>query len=242
VSSPPITVCESGHGVDVGSFLGVAAERLSDRIILTSQMSAGWYRYTMKWALFADGRIDGWFGFSAVTHNCVNFDHTHHNYWRLDFDIDGAADDAILIGPPPDVPLPPGPLVVQGAEAARAHSPALTWMVKDMATGRGYRLLPGPTEVVDEFSVADVWLMRYNANEITDAGQSGPACAIKFNNFVNQQALEEEDVVMWVRGGAFHAAGDLDDCQITSFTLQPAGDWSPSPPGAPVAAPRPGTR
>jgi hypothetical protein len=50
---PPLTVCETGgSGGDVPSgssgFRGVAVERLSDRLILTSQLSAGWYRYMIK--------------------------------------------------------------------------------------------------------------------------------------------------------------------------------------------------
>jgi hypothetical protein len=227
VATPPSTVCEVLGGADVGGFRGVAAERLSDRLILTSQMRAGWYRYTMKWSLFADGRVEGWFGFSAVTHNCVNFDHTHHNYWRLDFDIDGPADDAIEVAPPAAVPLPPRPLVLLARETSKVNDGSATYVVRDQRTGRGFRLLHGPSAPVDTFSVADAWFLRYNANEITDAGQSGPACAIKFNNFLNQQPLEQQDVVVWVRGGQFHAAGDLDDCQVATFTLQPVGDWSP---------------
>jgi Cu2+-containing amine oxidase len=240
VTNPPVTVCETGEGRDIGAFRGVAAERLADRLTLTSQMKAGWYRYTMRWSFFADGRVEGWFGFSAVAHSCVGFAHTHHNYWRLDFDLDGPARDSVEMAPPAALPVPPGPLVVLGREAVRVNEAALTWVVRDQQSGRGYRLLPGTTEPADAFSVADVWFLSYNQNEVTDAGQSGPACAIKFTNYVNQQSVEEDDVVMWVRGGRFHDAGDLDDCHATSFMLQPVGDWSAS--AQATAAPRPGTR
>jgi Cu2+-containing amine oxidase len=219
----------------------VAAERLADRINLTSQMRAGWYRYTMRWSLFADGRVEGWFGFSAVSHSCVGFDHTHHNYWRLDLDIDGPADDTVEVAPPAGIPLPPRPLVVL-SESAKINDGSATYVVRDQRTGRGYRLVHGPSGAVDAFAVADAWFLRYAANEVTDSGQGGPACAIKFGNFISPSlSLEQQDVVMWVRGGQFHAAGDLDDCHTTSFMLEPLGDWSAAAPGA-AAAPRPGTR
>ena len=55
------TVCDSGgSGGDIPSstgFKGVAIERLSDRVILTSQTSAGWYRYEAKWTFFTDGYV-----------------------------------------------------------------------------------------------------------------------------------------------------------------------------------------
>ena len=57
------------------------------------------------------------------------------------------------------------------------------------------------------------------------AGQSGPACAIKFNNYVNGEGLAT-DLVFWYRTGAFHAAGDLDDCHTVGPMLAPFGDWS----------------
>ena len=43
--APPET-CE-----DAVCFAGVAAEKLADRLIMTTQTSAGWYRYTMRWTL-----------------------------------------------------------------------------------------------------------------------------------------------------------------------------------------------
>jgi hypothetical protein len=49
VSQPPRTVCDAGvttQDIPIGQtgFRGVAAEMLSDRMILTTQLTAGWYR------------------------------------------------------------------------------------------------------------------------------------------------------------------------------------------------------
>ena len=240
---PPITVCEEPGGVDVCGdppldctrtcFTGVSAEKQADRLIMTSQCRAGWYRYTMKWTFFDDGRIQPFFGFSAVTDNCVNYAHTHHAYWRLDFDIDGPASDLVTEGPNPQ-PGPPGrgrrpPLVVLRSEAMRVNrDPQLTWSFIDAATKRGYRIVPGAEAELraDTFSIGDLWLLNYRDTEIDDTGQSGPACVVKIGNYLNGESLSD-DVVAWYRTGAHHEAAHLDECHSVGPMLVPIGDWSP---------------
>ena len=95
-TSPPLAVCDTGGPDDSGSFYGVAAEKLADRLVLTSQMSAGWYRYLQKWTFHQDGRIEPFFGFTSVDASCIETTHRHHNYWRLDFNIDGAGGDYVV--------------------------------------------------------------------------------------------------------------------------------------------------
>jgi hypothetical protein len=239
---PPVTVCEHPTGEDVCKvppedcervcFTGVSAEKLADRLILTSQTSAGWYRYTMKWTFFLDGRLQPFFGFAAVTDNCVNFPHHHNAYWRLDFDIDGPTDDVVTEGLESAPPARGGrkpPIVLLRTEAMRLHSqPGLTWSVADEQTRRGYRLVPGAETdyPADEFAVGDVWLLNYSAKELDDVGQSGPACAIKIGNYLGGEPLSR-DVVVWYRTGAPHAAAELDDCHAVGPMLRPFGDWSP---------------
>ncbi len=218
-------------------FQGVAASRLPDRLVMTTQTSAGWYRYTMRWTFHLDGRIEPFFGYTAVNNPCPTYTHIHHAYWRFDFDVDGPSGDLVTEGPDPS---PPGgrpgpryPSVNLPTEAMRRiNKPALTWSVADTTTRRGYRLVPGhETELpADTFAVGDVWVLRYKANEIDDAGQSGPACAIKFNNYLNPPEGLAADLVFWYRTGAYHAGGDLDDCHQVGPMLVPFGDWAPTPP------------
>ncbi len=230
---PPVTVCDvGGEGGDVGAFTGVAAEKLADELILTSQTQAGWYRYTMKWKFHLDGRIEPYFGFAAVADACVAFTHIHHAYWRLDFDIDGPTGDVVTEGPDPHQRPPRYPTVVLPTEALRKGKPGVVWSVADSTTKRGYRIVPGTeTELpADTFSVGDVWVLAYKANEIDDAGQSGPACAIKFNNYLNPPEGVGSDVVLWYRTGAVHEGGELAECHEVGPVLVPFGDWSPSAP------------
>jgi hypothetical protein len=217
-STPPVTVCEH-PGADIGSFAGVAIENRGDsELVLTAQMQAGWYRYIMRWFFYPDGRMKGWFGFAAVPAGCIQYAHTHHNYWRLDFDIDGAANDRIDV-----VPVAGGPSSPVATEAKSMRGPAY-WVVSDQSTGRGFVLTPGDSVAADGFAVSDLWFLRYKATEMDDSSQSH-SCAIRIDPFLNGESLTGQDVVVWLRGGQFHEAGDLDDCHTVDFTLTPKGVW-----------------
>ncbi len=238
---PPETVCDTGgSGGDVppGSsssvpgFRGVAAEKLSDELILTSQFEAGWYRYLMKWHLFLDGRIRPEFGFGAIQAQCIAYNHTHHVYWRLDFDIDGAGNDHF------GQELPAGrfggralQMTLEVEKMAKLTDPrpldGVPLVVQDAVTGRGYRIVAEKaafSQRADSFAVGDVWVTKYNASQISDTGGT---CATTLNNYVNGESVYNQDLVVWVRGGAFHAGSDLDDCHRVEIELEPVGDWSP---------------
>ncbi len=225
---PPRTVCDTGGGGgDVGSFTGVAAEKLADRLVLTSQFQSGWYRYTMKWTFYADGRLEPRFGFAAVSAGCVAYTHTHHVYWRFDFDIDGAGGDGVK-ETRAQLGSRARPL---SREQLRRLAPGIGWTVEDVATHRGHRLVPGAeaAAVADAFAVGDLWVLRYKDEEIDDVGVEGPDCSIRINAFINRRPPEQiygGDLVVWYRGGARHNGGDLDDCAFVGPTLEPFGDWS----------------
>ena len=231
-TQPPRTVCDIGgsHG-DIGSFRGVAAEKRSDELILTSQFQAGWYRYLMKWEFSLDGRIKPEFGFGAVAASCISYNHTHHVYWRLDFDIDGAANDYAGdegVAPAADSEALPAVTPIQTEQSRRLRRLSTALIVQDSLTHRGYRILAKEAALeqpADPFAVGDVWVTRYNANQISDDGSAG--CATSLNNYVNAENVYNDDLVVWARGGAFHRGSDLDDCHRTEIELEPVGDWSP---------------
>jgi hypothetical protein len=232
-TTPPLTVCDTGgSGGDIGTFTGVAAEKSGDPLILTTQFEAGWYRYTIKWKFYLDGRIQPIIGFAAVNASCIAYTHRHHGYWRLDFDIDGPDNDVVTEGPNPAAPGgrsgPRYPIVSLPTEVLRkANKPDITWSVTDAVTRRGYRIVPGAETALpaDNFSVADFWALKYKANELDDTGQGG-GCPININGFINGEGLST-DVVVWYRTGALHLGHQLDDCAMVGPTLVPIGDWSP---------------
>jgi hypothetical protein len=218
-TTPAVTVCETGGPGDVGNFNGVATEnRDNQELVLTTQTSAGWYRYVMRWHFFPDGRIVGWFGFAAVESSCIHQDHTHHNYWRLDFDIDGPGNDYILQARPNAKPA------VVSTETKTLRGPAY-WVVRDGLAGRGYKLTPGASVAADAFANSDLWFLRYKPSEIDDGVSRLGTCPIQIDPFINGESLRGQDVVVWLRGGQFHAGADFDECHHADFTLEPIGDW-----------------
>jgi hypothetical protein len=234
---PAQTVCDVGGGQDVCSqgqpncFDGVAAEKLVDRLVLTTQFEAGWYRYVMRWRFYLDGRIEPVFGFGAVSAGCVSCTHKHHAYWRFDFDIDGSVPNVVTEGPNPAQASRPGPrprIVALPSETMRVvNYPGITWSVTDPAAHRGYRLVPGieTSLPADSFSQGDLWALRYNANQIDDGHGLGN-CPVNFAPWMNNESLNG-DVVLWYRTGWLHVGGDLADCDQVGPTLYPVGDWSP---------------
>jgi hypothetical protein len=215
---PPKTTCDA-PGTDPGTFTGVAVEKRSDRVILTSVARAGWYRYIQKWTFYLDGRIEPSMGFSAIQAPCVNHAHTHHGYYRFDFDIEGFPDDRLqrrfffffwqTISPE----------VTQN----RAQ-----WRAVDAITGRGYQLNPGANDgpAPDAWAGSDGWMLRYHFNEEDDGGANFALPmpdAQHITPFVNGESIDRQDVVLWYRVAVRHDMGLA--CTTVGPTLVPVGSW-----------------
>ncbi len=233
-TSPPQTVCDTGGtGGDVGSFEGVAAEKNATELILTTHLEAAWYRYEMSWTFKDDGTIQPFFGFAAVNASCIQHTHRHNNYWRFDFDINGAEGDTVT-----EINNAMSPLVIQ-TEAVRNWIDAATaWEVTDSQTGLGYRLRPGAGDLLfpaNSFAVADAWVLAYKpGNEIDDLGvppdgSMHSGCKIRMGEYADGESVQDADLVLWYRSGAEHAGtgqgGSLDDCEEVGPLLEPIGDW-----------------
>lgn len=214
---PPRTVCNN-PGTDIGTFTGVAVERRTDRLILTTQMPAGWYRYTMKWEFRRDGTIQPYFGFSAVTHPCTSLPHTHHAYWRFDFDVEGSGNDGID-------EYNNGTWSPISTEANRRKATGRKWRVLDRSTRRGYEIIPGSGDgpPADTFAVADVWALQSRGNEGDDGGATFGSDRIQINNYINGQSTNNQDVVFWYHASYRHGSGN--GCIYVGPTLRLVGSW-----------------
>jgi len=219
-TDPPVTTCET-PGSDPGTFLGVEVDTSADQLVLTTQTQAGWYRYVQKITFHADGRIVPLLGFTAITDSCVDKPHTHHGYYRFDFDIDGASSDSIRQR-----------LKFlfwwvwwkQGPEGTRTRAAGRRWRVVD-ASGRGYEVQPGMDGTPpDSFAGSDVWLLRYQGTETDDGGATGGALgdAQHIDPFVNGESIDGKDVVLWYRVSHRHASGLA--CTLVGPTLRPV-NW-----------------
>jgi hypothetical protein len=167
------------------SFAGVAVLAKPDGVTLMTQIHSEWYRYIQKWILKSDGTIEAQFGFTAADHKCTKQAHTHHAYWRLDFDIEGPParpgerrppagfDDVIEEFNNPPLKGAAGNWVTYKSEIARLRDPATDrkWRIRDAKSGRGYEVVPTPSlgnmgpiaapDIADkDWAMADVWALR----------------------------------------------------------------------------------
>ncbi|MCH7976866.1 MAG: T9SS type A sorting domain-containing protein [Bacteroidetes bacterium] len=215
------TTCDTGVGGTPGSFKGVAFEEYQDELVLTTHMSAGWYRYRMKWHFYLDGRIWPEYSFASSNTTCTSATHRHHVYWRFDFDLDGAANDVVTEFNP--VQGTSTLITIEDDRTWGNGTDGIYWRVADTVTDAAYRIVPSAADLllpVDPFSIADAIILRYNAGEIHD-GSAG--CAINFNSEINGQDVNGQDIVFWYRGGASHTGGNPYECDIVGPTLYPEG-------------------
>ena len=215
-SVPPRTVCAT-PGSDIGDFTGVAAEKLPDRLILSTQVQDGWYRYIVSWTFFRDGTLQPAIRFTAVANVCTPLPHYHNVYWRLDFDLDGPENDAIE-------ELNAGAWTTLKTETTRRHSTSTgrEWRVRDKVTGSAYELVPAAdADTADGWGVADLWALRFRPTEIDDGGATGGENGDQahLDRYVNGEAIDGQDLALWYRTGYRHAGPA--DCELGGPTLRP---------------------
>lgn len=233
-TSPARTVCdESTTGTWEGDcpwggagpcVEGVAAEKYTDRLVMTTQYQAGWYRYTTRWTFHLDGTVEPRFGFGTVNDTCGSTTHRHHTYWRLDFDIDGAGNDSVS---------------EQGANAQTFTTEVdrtwgdgtVTWEVRDSG-GLGYRITPGAQDLMlpaDSYSKTDFIASLYHATELQDEDGGLFDCDVEVDDIVDNESIANTDVVVYYRNGVEDVPGlDVYLCKTAGPTLTPIGNWGTS--------------
>jgi hypothetical protein len=215
-SEPPKTVCDH-PGTDAGQFSGVAVEKGIDKLILTTQLQAGHYRYIQTWTFYLDGTIEPRLAFTAINSPCTTKPHDHHAYWRFDFDIDGPNDDVVE-------ELNGSTWKIRASETSRKNAPGRMWRVRDKRTGNGYIVEPGAHDgIADNWGAADIWALLYQATELDDGGAvAGPGGdAIHLGNYLSGANINGRNVVLWTHAMHRHATGI--GCQLVGPTLKPFG-------------------
>ncbi len=206
-SAQPESILESGS--DGGNFSGVALWYDGSELRLLSQLSAGWYRYISDWRLRNDGSIGPRFGFAGTANPCTCDVHTHHVYWRLDFDILTAADNVVdEFNDPPIVAGSNWHTKQLEIRRLRDAGHKRHWRVRNRGTFRGYSIVPGGHDGnSDAYGVGDVWVLRYHGNEVDD-GQgftTNPALSrAGIDKFINGESVNGQDVVIWYAGHFQH--------------------------------------
>ena len=223
-------------------FTGVAIEEGGDHVTMTASYSAAWYFYTSRFTFNADGSFDPQFGFGNRDGTGNGTTHWHHNYWRLDFDIEGAANDVIQQdGITQAIEFK----TLRCSPATPGHCGAeRRWQVKDTVTSRGFELDPGDGDYVTPtnqsnrgFHNFDVFGTVYNAGEYGDlADNSLGDCAMIDSNLADGGDLdgptgEGTDVVLYYRGGVRDKTADGNGpqdsmvCKRVGPKFRPIGIW-----------------
>jgi Cu2+-containing amine oxidase len=157
-----------------------------------------------------------------------NYDHRHHAYFRLDFDIEGSGNDLALeyntyTG---NVGWGPGWEPIAN-ETSRLKNPPSNrhWAVLDKGSGRGYQIIPGADGTADAFSNRDLWVLRYRGAEDRN-GRQGSASSDGLDAYLNNEDVNGQDLVVWYTGHLFHqAAHGGDDWHSVGPDLAPFGNW-----------------
>ncbi len=206
-SSPPQSILDSGH--DGGNFGGVALWYHDGGLRLVSQLQAGWYRYVSDWHLLDNGTIQPRFGFTAVANPCTCKVHTHHAYWRLDFDILTAGNNVVEeYNNPPIIGGTNWHTKKFEIRRPRDASHQRHWRVRNKGTSVGYTIRPGANDsTADAFGAGDLWVLRYHGDEIddghgftTDPYQS----RADIDKFLTGEPVDGQDVVLWYGGHFVH--------------------------------------
>ncbi|MEM8556371.1 MAG: T9SS type A sorting domain-containing protein [Bacteroidota bacterium] len=231
--------------LDQGDLRGIAAEDFGDRLVVTTQYAAGWYRYRVQWVFHLDGRMQPSYAFGHTPNVCTQFGRNHHAYWRFDFDIGGDDGELAADGDYIVESAPTGSFTFD-TEARRNHGSGVEWSVYDRNSGRGYRLTPGPEQEmpVDDFAYADAIVLRYKPTELDDGGGfSGTFCAIDFESpgppdpqnggmqkppLLDGDSVLDTDIVLWYRTGTRRTDEGDTSCRILGPTLTPVGNWAVS--------------
>ena len=223
---------------------GVAVEDAGTYVEISTQYNAAWYQYSSRFRFHADGSFEPEFGFGNSNGTNNNITHWHHNYWRLDFDIEGAANDVIAENN-----------VVQPVEFATLRCNATTtpacaeervWQVRDTVTGRGFQVMPTADDYVTPtnesnrgFHMKDVFGTVYSPTEYGDRPDNQlDDCAMSDTALANGGDLDGvagagTDVVMYYRSGVRDrtnvGAGTQDSmvCKKAGPAFTPIGNWLP---------------
>lgn len=168
----------------------------------------GQYRMYQVWYLSADGYIQPYFSSKGLHHPN---DHTHHVYWRYDFDIGGAAGDQLFVydNNRPDEGWGAG-WRLHETEYNELKSPATrrVWFVRDNAGGHGTWIMPGAADgQADGFSSLDAAGRRYKAAE---AG-TWPFGGYGELGYDEAEGVVNRDVVFWYVPHLFHEAAEGPD-------------------------------
>ena len=172
----------------------------------------GAYHLFQAWYLSEDGQILPRMFSRGIA---CPFNHTHHVYWRLDFDINQAWSNRIFVWNHVgglEITLYK---VTNESNDLKNPSTARRWFVQDSQTGHGAWVVPGPSDgSLDAWSFLDVAARRYHCSE------DGPwPFGLGELGYDNGEGIQEKDVVFWYVSHVFHDVTSQDSWHESGPTI-----------------------
>lgn len=198
---------------DTGNFHGVAIYTTNtengQEVVLVSEMSAGWYRYSMEWRFATDGTIRPRYGFGSIADPCVCIQRTHHAYWRFDFDVVNSANKVYLL----DRGRKYRKLIETETSFFKNPQTSRRLLIQNATGDEAYQLIPGNNDgrvtddlgnLIDPYGGGDFWIMTFKGTAASPAeldDSDGPLYpAAYLTPWVNNESTVDSDIVVWYAG------------------------------------------
>ncbi|MFF5212841.1 copper amine oxidase [Streptosporangium sp. NPDC000396] len=233
-----VTTRERGHAYLKGGFDDEPSKTAQGQdLVVFAAFQLGWYTYLAEWAFSDDGAITPRVGATGslagftttpehgwpigVGSSHFEASHNHNIFWRLDFDIQGQADDVVeqydFSGSGTAKRKLTNTTFTREAKALNgrtrwwrvvdrkvrnADGHPVSWEI-DNSESAEYR---GPAD--EAFTHADVYITNYRSCERLATANPTPGCALSVDRYVNDEKLT--DPVLWVNVGYHHVPRDED--------------------------------
>jgi Copper amine oxidase, enzyme domain len=212
INTPPITNDNQWHPGNPGGGVVVELEPATmlepATAIIWAKMQCANYQYIHRWEFSADGSFEAGVGLGGHlwTTSAPVSNHIHNFFFRLDFDIAGAANNAVQeFSHPNNTASSDGwaTLTIEGKRTAVA-SQATKWRIVNKAATnvngmlRSYEITPasnmGPDHVA---SSGDLWVLAYDGSQ--DGAAVGRTDAALDTTYLHGPGtvVDGADVVVW---------------------------------------------
>jgi primary-amine oxidase len=198
-------------------------------LVIWAKFQCANYQYIHRWEFRADGSFEVGVGLGGHlwTMDPPTSNHVHTFYARLDFDVDGAANNAVQEFSHPNNNPGSDNWVTIGQEGRRLANPATArkWRVVNKAPKvngklRSYEITPASDMAPDGVaSTGDLWVLAY------DAGQDGAAVApqgavkdaVLHTSYLHGAGavVDGADVVVWVALRHHHETRQVGEETVT---------------------------
>jgi Cu2+-containing amine oxidase len=188
-------------------------------VVMVSELVAGFYRYIMEWRFAPDGTIRPRYGFGAVENACVCAPHTHHVYWRFDFDIVTPNNKIFQVERGRKFLTP----ITTEAAIFRKYQTNRSFLIQNSTGDEAYQITPNVTDgmvtdargvLTNTFGAGDFWFLRFKGTadspeEIDDPNPNTADLNLSFRAtlepWVNGESLVNQDAVVWYGAHDYHA-------------------------------------